>query len=104
MNRIKIADTLQDLSFSEKGIAKVEIGDKAICVIRNGDELKACADICPHAGASLSEGYVDSRDYIVCCVHHYRFSINHGRDSQNEGYRLRLYEIYQTEEGIFVEM
>lgn len=104
MARIKIANNLEELNFSEKEIARTMVDDKALCIVRQGDVLRACTDTCPHAGASLSEGYVDSRGYIVCCVHNYKFSLEHGRDSMNEGYRLRTYDIFQTPEGIFVEM
>lgn len=60
-------------SFPERGIARVEVAGKGICLMRVGEEFFALADRCPHGGARLSGGRfsatVESEgpgDYRLC--------------------------------------
>lgn len=103
-NRIKIAETKDKIHFGSNGIAKVKVAGKEICVIQTSDGLKACNAYCPHAGGKLSKGFLDGRGNIVCPVHHYRFSLVNGRDTNNEGYFLKIFRIEENEEGVFVEI
>lgn len=103
-NWIKIANKTEEIIFSENNIAKIAVEEKTICVTRTADGLNACASKCPHAGGDLSDGYLDKRDHIVCPVHGYRFNINSGRDTEGEGYFLKIYSIKIAEDGIFVAL
>lgn len=101
----KIADSIEDITFNEKGIAGIKINGRSVCLIKTPEGVKACTDICPHAGSSLSQnGFMDNRNNIVCCVHHYRFSISNGRDSLNEGYFLKLYDTRIENGGVFIKL
>ena len=77
-------------------------GEKAVCVALAGDQLKACAAKCPHAGARMSEGYIDALGNIVCPLHRYKFSLSGGRNVSGEGYFLKIYRIEEREDGIFL--
>lgn len=103
-NWIKIADDIHEINFQENQIASITVAEKAICVIKTTDDLHACSSKCPHAGADLCEGFLDNRQNIICPVHGYRFNLNHGRDSNSEGYFLKIFPIKQTEEGIFISL
>lgn len=100
----KIAESLDVIAFNEKGIASVSVNEKIICVIKTEDGLQACTDRCPHAGASLSDGFIDKNRNIVCCEHNYKFNLKTGRDAMNEGYFLKLYKIKIEDDGVFVEI
>ena len=100
--RYKIADNIAELHFPENGILKIPVGKNEICLIRNYAELFACTARCPHAGGDLSAGYTDARGNIVCPVHNYKFSLQNGRHSSGEDYKLKIYSIENSEEGIFV--
>ncbi|MEO9023107.1 MAG: Rieske 2Fe-2S domain-containing protein [Ginsengibacter sp.] len=108
MNRdqklIKAAANIQEIHFQENQIAKITIEGKSICLVRTSQGLKACLSRCPHAGGDLSKGYIDKNKNIVCPVHGYRFSMDHGRDSNGEGYFLKIYKVEENEEGIFVRL
>ena len=101
---IRIADEVALLPFNEKNIAPVQIGNRKICIVKTPDGIRACSDICPHAGGSLSQGYVDQHNNIVCCVHNYKFNLKTGRDALNEGYFLKTFRVLVSEEGVFIEM
>ncbi len=103
-NQVKVAGNINEISFAENNIATIQIEAKSICLVRTGKGLKACSAKCPHAGGDLSEGFLDKKENIVCPVHGYRFSINNGRDTNGEGYFLKIYTIEETEEGIFIKL
>lgn len=101
---IKIADCMDEIHFSKNNIAEVIVSGKAICIIQTADGLKACASKCPHASGDLSEGLLDKSGNIICPVHNYRFNLSNGRDTNSEGYFLKIFKIKENEEGIFLEM
>ena len=99
---VKIADSIDGLSFSAEGFVTIELNNKKICITHAKGILYACASNCPHAGGDLSEGYVDAIGNIVCPVHHYKFSMSTGRNVSGEGYFLKVYAIENRAEGIFI--
>lgn len=98
----KIANTVEEINFGSNGLAKIIIEKKEICVAKTSSGLKACSACCPHAGGNMAEGKIDGRQNIVCCVHNYSFSLQHGRDTFGEGYFLKIYPVREDGEGIFV--
>lgn len=104
MEWTKIASSRSELMFGENHISLIELNGQKICIIQTPEALRACADRCPHAGASLANGVLDRRGNIECAVHHYKFNLTHGRDTQNEGYKLKVFDIKETEEGIFLKV
>jgi len=51
----------------------------AVALFRVGDEFYAVADLCTHATASISEGYLDDTDSTVeCPIHTARFCLKTG--------------------------
>ncbi len=100
---IKIATHLDEIKFKENNIACIEIDGKSICLIKTINGLKACSSKCPHAGGDLSSGFLDNGENIICPVHNYRFNLNNGRDTNSEGYFLKIFRVKENEEGIFIE-
>lgn len=101
---IKIADDVSSITFNDKNIAVTFIDDRKICIIKTFDGLKACTDRCPHAGGSLSEGYLDHHQNIVCPVHGYKFNLKTGRDAFNEGYFLKTFPVIVDDDGVFIQI
>ena len=46
--------------FPDRGIRRVEVAGRALCLVRLGDEFFALMDVCPHGGAKLSGGRLSS--------------------------------------------
>ena len=99
---IKIANNIHEINFEKSNIVKINIGEKQICLIQTLNGLKACASKCPHAGGDLSNGYLDAKGNITCPVHGYRFDCITGRDTNGEGYFLKIYKVIENAEGIFI--
>ena len=57
---------------------EVKIGDKTVAIFRLGENLYALEGICPHAEASLAEGFIDG-DKIECPLHQALFEIATGK-------------------------
>lgn len=66
---------LSDLA--ENKAVKVELDGRDICVVRQGSEVFAIADLCSHAEASLSEGDVTT-GRVECWLHGAEFDLRTG--------------------------
>jgi nitrite reductase/ring-hydroxylating ferredoxin subunit len=53
------------------------VAETMIGVFHVGGRFYALANECPHAGASLAHGVIES-DTVRCRIHHWRFSIRDG--------------------------
>jgi 3-phenylpropionate/trans-cinnamate dioxygenase ferredoxin component len=72
------ACALSDLD--DKKPLSVEVGDVAVVLVRDGDEVHALRDECSHASLSLSEGEV-TRKGIECWLHGSCFDLRTGEPS-----------------------
>jgi len=58
---------------------RVEVGERAVTVVRIGDDVYAIGDRCSHQDISLSEGDVDCDDKLIeCWKHGSSFSLETG--------------------------
>jgi 3-phenylpropionate/trans-cinnamate dioxygenase ferredoxin subunit len=62
---------------NENKAIKVDLDGTDICVVRQGSEVFAIADLCSHAEASLSEGDVTT-GRIECWLHGAEFDLRTG--------------------------
>jgi 3-phenylpropionate/trans-cinnamate dioxygenase ferredoxin component len=61
------------------GMRAFEVGDRRVAVYRIGETLYATDDICSHAYAHLTEGWLEPEDCTVeCPLHGSRFDIRTG--------------------------
>ncbi|MFM6924304.1 MAG: Rieske (2Fe-2S) protein [Ferruginibacter sp.] len=101
-NRYKIADNISGICFNDRGLTEININGKIICLARQQDQLFACAQKCPHAGALLANGHQDALGNLVCPLHKYRFSLKNGRNVSGEGYHLKTFKVELAADGVFV--
>ncbi|HJZ48258.1 MAG TPA: non-heme iron oxygenase ferredoxin subunit [Roseiflexaceae bacterium] len=75
-NFVKLAQ-IQDIPVNE--VRAFEYGGQRIAIYHCGDTFYATTDICSHAYAELSEGYLDCDDCTIeCPLHGSRFDIRSG--------------------------
>jgi 3-phenylpropionate/trans-cinnamate dioxygenase ferredoxin subunit len=98
----KIAEVESELPFSANNIAVIEVKGKTMCVGKHRDQLFAFAGKCPHAGGSLSDGWIDATGNVVCPLHRYKFNIGNGRNVSGEGYYLKHWPVEVRAAGIFI--
>jgi nitrite reductase/ring-hydroxylating ferredoxin subunit len=99
---IKIADSLEEISFAPNRIAEVFADDKKICIAKHKDEVFAFSYKCPHAGGYFVDGYIDVLGNVVCSFHRYKFCMKNGRNVSGEGYYLKHWRVEIREDGVFV--
>lgn len=79
-----------------------KIGEQEIGVFMVDDKLYAIEDVCPHAYALLSEGFVEGRT-VECCLHGAVFDIPTGKCLKEPAERdVRTYEVRQQDGDIQV--
>jgi nitrite reductase/ring-hydroxylating ferredoxin subunit len=77
---------------------RVVLEGQAVCLTKIGDQPHAISDVCPHNGASLSDGVV--KDGCVTCPSHlWRFSFLDGEKQGNPDVRVRVYGTTTTDDG-----
>jgi len=101
-NWIKIADSVEEISFGANHIGEADADGKRICVGRFQNKLFAFAYKCPHASGLLIDGYIDPLGNVVCPLHRYKFSLQNGRNVSGEGYYLKNWPVEIREDGIYV--
>jgi nitrite reductase (NADH) small subunit/3-phenylpropionate/trans-cinnamate dioxygenase ferredoxin subunit len=80
----------------------VEVAGRPVAVFRQGDSYFAIDDVCPHMGASLSDGYVE--DGIVTCPWHaWRFRLSDGLWADSPRLKIGCYKVHVVEGEVRVE-
>lgn len=90
------------LLLGESGILEFAIAGKKICLTQWQEKWMAFQALCPHAGAPLQDGYIDSKGNMVCPLHHYKFSLFNGHNCTGQGYDMRVYPLELKADGLFV--
>jgi len=128
----KLANKETDLHWTAGAVAEVIVNDKKLCIGRfqlpgapttpgttnaPGDpttptgaptaptappQFFGFAHDCPHAGAPMTDGYIDGACNVVCPVHQLKFNLKSGRDTNGEGYKLKTYPVEVRPDGIFI--
>lgn len=98
----RVEVSFEAISFSSNSMAEAEVAGRTICVILQKDNLLACTQKCPHAGGTMSDGFLDAMGNIVCPLHRYKFNLQNGQNVSGEGYFLKTYPIEIRNEGVFV--
>jgi 3-phenylpropionate/trans-cinnamate dioxygenase ferredoxin subunit len=99
---VKVAESIEGLSFPANNIAEVTVDGKLICLARFNNGLFAFAPKCPHASGRFVDGYLDVLGNVVCPIHRYKFCLKNGRNVTGEGYYLKHWPVKVVEEGVFV--
>lgn len=73
-----------------------------ICLVRSTEGLFAVADRCPHNGASLSQGYCNEKNEIVCPLHRYPFDLKTGKATAGLAMSVLTYPIKTDHTGVYV--
>ena len=83
-------------------LTEMKVGGKRIGLLKRHGTIHAFTAACPHAGASLCDGWLDPQGRIVCPEHKYRFDPQTGRNTTGEGYKLFMYPIEIRDNEVYV--
>lgn len=70
----------------------VQVGDRWIAIIRDGERYFALDDACPHQGASLAEGLVVG-GLVICRWHSWAFDVRSGQCPSAPHVGVRTYDV-----------
>lgn len=104
MNWVKIFSNSEE-AFTRIGDRQpqlLNVGEKRICLVRQGDSFYAVSNRCTHNGESLSKGKVNFANEIVCPWHGYQFDLRTGREYQQRSADLETYPIKIETDGVYI--
>jgi nitrite reductase/ring-hydroxylating ferredoxin subunit len=103
MRWIKIFDSLDkaETRVSIDTPILLEIGKRKLVLIRRKTGWFAADNACPHQNESLSGGWLNSENEIICPLHEYRFSLHSGRECRGRTSDLQTYPV-KAENGLFI--
>jgi nitrite reductase (NADH) small subunit len=81
----------------------VAVGPKLIAVFRQGEQVYAIDDVCPHMGASLSGGYVEG-NIVTCPWHAWRFRVTDGVWADNPRIKIGCYPARVVGDEVQIEV
>ena len=82
----------------------VDVQGTRVVVIRVGDNVHACADVCSHRGGRLSEGRLMGAR-LVCPLHGWRFDVRTGQCVlPSHGNSVPVYPVRVDGDDVFVEL
>lgn len=73
------------------------------CKLENGDKVMVFDDVCPHMGASLSQGRIYDK-CLVCPLHAWAFRICDGLCPDNERIKIKKYPAMIQNNRIMAEI
>ncbi len=92
--------TLSDLEVG-KGMG-LQLYNRKIAIFRpEPDKVMACDDVCPHAGAPLSNGLLHGCA-LMCVWHGWTFDLETGESDVNENMPLHLYPVQIRDGEVWV--
>ena len=96
------AEALKADELAEGKLTEIILADKKVGLLKRNSTIYAFTAACPHAGATLCNGWVDGLGRIVCPEHKYRFNPENGRNTSGEGYKLFMYKVEVRDGDIFI--
>jgi 3-phenylpropionate/trans-cinnamate dioxygenase ferredoxin subunit len=84
-------------------IQKIKVNNQTICLINSNGKYSACDAKCPHAGADLSNGWLEGNE-IICPFHRYKYDLCNGRGATGQGDYLPVYKIEKRVDGLYVQL
>ncbi len=83
-------------------LKKLRTQTRTFCLAHTSEGFFATNDVCPHMGASLSEGRINYLNELICPLHGYRYKLASGQECQNRTADVQTYKVELTEEGLFI--
>jgi len=81
-----------------------EVGNKLIALFCHEGKYFAIDDVCPHMGASLSDGCIDEKGIVTCPWHAWRFRLADGAWADNPRIKIGCYAVQVADGQIQVEV
>ena len=74
------------------GCLAVDLDGRPVVLVRRGETVHALENCCPHAGAPLSEGFVEGNQ-ITCSWHGWCFELSTGLSLDQAGLGIPVFDV-----------
>ena len=103
---IKLFQSLQEAEIRvPKGTMQLLIiNGQHLNLIHTENGFFASGNNCPHMNEPLHKGTLNAYNEVICPLHHYRFNLITGQETNNRCAHLTLYQIQVNEAGVFIEL
>ena len=88
--------------FPPETVRVVSLQGTPVAVFHTRDELLAVGDVCPHMGASLSEGALAGDAAVTCPAHALSFDLRTGACRQDGNYAARAFRTRVRSGRVFI--
>lgn len=85
------------------GCLAVEVAGQPVVLVRDGDRVHALENRCPHAGAPLSEGYVEP-GRVSCSWHGWTFALEDGASLDGAGVSVPCHDVEIRDGAVLVRL
>ena len=83
------------------GCLAVDVGDRPVVLVRRGDVVTALENRCPHAGAPLSEGFLEGC-LLTCAWHGWTWNVETGVSTDDPEARVPMLDVRVEDGDVFV--
>ena len=95
--------SIKEKDLEEGKMKHVQVSGKSILLVRQGGQIFAVSNICPHAGCSLDKGLL--YEYLVMCpCHGWKFDVRNGQYVDSNAIILANYRCKVENGKIFIEI
>ncbi len=88
-------------SLPEGRPVRVHAGGRALCLVRQGGQVHALLDRCPHQGSSFMGGWCEGSD-LVCPRHRMGFDLQTGRSRAGGAGTAEIFPVEVRADGVYV--
>lgn len=89
-------------ALGDQGRRMVRVGERRLCLVRQGQQYHAFDNLCPHNKHSLLEGQINYLKEVVCPLHGYRYSLKDGLECEGRSGSLIIHKLEIRDDGIFL--
>ena len=103
MSKGGFVSSIKENELKEGQMKAVRLKGKPILLVRQGSEIFALSNYCPHMGCTFQAGIL--KDYLVMCpCHGWKFDIRNGQYIENKQTILQTYQCRIEDGKILVEI
>ncbi|WP_432713312.1 Rieske (2Fe-2S) protein [Pedobacter sp.] len=86
---------------NEDFVQQINVGGRKLCLVKNKGEVFVLANVCPHAGGILSNGWCKNGQ-LVCPVHRREYDLKTGRGAEGQGDYINVFPVENRSDGLYI--
>jgi 3-phenylpropionate/trans-cinnamate dioxygenase ferredoxin subunit len=94
---------LKEKELTEGHLKHVQVSGKSVLLVKQGGQIFALSNICPHEGCSLDKGILYEHT-VMCPCHGWKFDVRNGQFAENKLIALATYRCKIENGKIYVEV